>query len=514
MKEKVQACSDFIRQLETLEFELETNITTAKGSVSQTAEQMVAKIREREREAITALENTRLSRTEKLHSAKETAQSLKKQRNQAVEFANNLVQRSSSANIMQSKKNLEQRNKKLSEAQVPALPVSSFVKFVSACAPENLSLGFTTFNKIDVHRSTLEGMTEQFQAGKPAELLIFPKTSEGEISNIEQVHVEVLVQPADQMASSTICKKEDGDFQLKFVAKVPGTYKIEVKINGEKLASSPFTVQVKEREFEVVGKLDLQGEVLQGPTGIAVNSKGLITVADYSGHCVLIFDKEGKFVRKFGCRGDNAGQFNKPSDVTYMNDDEILVADEANHRIKQINVQTSFGKEGTGDREFKNPASVCMDGKGHVAVTEYYNNRVQVLTKDGAPVFKFGDSGSEKLGKPLGCVYHKNMFIVSDSNKNCFKVFDGSGKFLYKVGEEGEADGQFKSPWGLCVDKYDNLLVSDKLNGRIQQFTVEGIFTGKTSNNIKLEWPWGIATMPDDRILIADFKAKVVYIMS
>ena len=242
-------------------------------------------------------------------------------------------------------------------------------------------------------------------------------------------------------------------------------------------------------------------------------------MADHTGHCILIFDKEGKFIRKIGCHGKNAGQFNNPDDVTYLNDDEILVADEGNHRIQQINVQTgnfvkSFGKEGTGDGEFKNPASVCMDGKGHVVVTEYNNNRVQVLTKDGAPVFKFGDSGPEKLVKPLGCVYHKNMFIASDSNNKCLKVFDGSGKFLYKIGEEGEADGQFKSPWGLCVDKHDNVLVSDKLNGHIQQCTVEGIFTRKTSNNLKLKWPWGITTMPDDRFLIADFSAKEVYIMS
>ena len=87
MKEKVEACNDVIRQLEITEHDLETNITTAKRSVSQTAEQTITKIREREREAITALENTRVSSTEKLNSANETARSLKKQRSQAVEFA-------------------------------------------------------------------------------------------------------------------------------------------------------------------------------------------------------------------------------------------------------------------------------------------------------------------------------------------------------------------------------------------------------------------------------------------
>ncbi|XP_078377011.1 E3 ubiquitin-protein ligase TRIM45-like [Oculina patagonica] len=519
MKEKVQACSDVICQLEAMELELETNTATAKRSVSQTAEQMIAKIREREREAITALENTRVSRTEKLNSAKETAQSLKKQRNQAVEFANNLVERSTSVDIMQSKENLKQRYKELSEAQVPALPVSSFVRFVPTCAPENFSLGITAFNKIDVHRSTVEGLTENFQAGKTAEFSICPQTSEGEIRNNEQDQVEVLVEPADQVASSTTCKKEGGNFQVKFVPKVPGTYKIEVKINGEKLANSPFTVQVKERQFNVVGKLDLQGKVLQGPTGIAVNSKGLIALVDCAGHCILIFDKKGKFVRKFGCHGSNAGQFDRPLDVTYLNDDEILVADQCNHRIQQINVQTgnfvkSFGKEGIGDGEFKNPAGVCMDNKEHIVVAEHGNSRIQVLTKNGEPAFKFGDSGPEKLNNPVGCLCFKNIFIVTDKNNHCLKVFNDSGTFLYKTGGKGEANGQFKETLGLCIDKYDNLLVCDKLNGRIQQFTVEGTFTGKSTINLKLEWPWGITTMPDDRILIADYNGKQVYIMN
>jgi hypothetical protein len=189
----------------------------------------------------------------------------------------------------------------------------------------------------------------------------------------------------------------------------------------------------------------------QEPRGIAVNSKGLIAVADRERNCVLIFDKEGKFVRKFGCCGTNQGQLRGPASVTYMNDDEILVADEINHRIQRFNVQKgsfakSFGKYGTGEGEFQNPQSVCMDGEGRVVEADFDNDRIQVLTKDGKPVFTFGDSGSEKLNNPTGCIYHKNMIIVSDSSNHCLKVFDGSGKFLYKIGEKGKADGQLSFP--------------------------------------------------------------------
>ena len=376
-KEKMQACSDLIRQFETTEAELEANIAIAKRQVSETAEQMVAKIREREREVITLFEETRVLRIEKLHSAKKPVLSLEKQRKQAVDFANNLVQRSSSSDIMQSKKNLKQRFKVLSGAKVPPLPVSSFVKFVPTFAPDNWKLGFTVFNDIDVHRSTVEGLSQNFQAGKVLELSICPKTSEGEISNNEQDQVEVHAEPASQVATLTICKQQDGKFQVKFVATVPQTYNVTAKINGESLANSPFSIKVNERKFDVVGELKLNsGEVSLEPRGIAANSKGLIAVADRQSDSIVIFDKEGKHLRNVGSRGNNAGQLKRPADVTFLNDDEILVADELNHRIEQFNVQSgkfvkSLGKEGTGDGEFRNPSSVCMDNKGQVVVTDF-----------------------------------------------------------------------------------------------------------------------------------------------
>jgi len=82
------------------------------------------------------------------------------------------------------------------------------------------------------------------------------------------------------MASLMINEEFSGNLQVKFVPKVPGAYNITAKTNGEKLAKSPFKIQVKERPLELVGEFDLENEVLENPTGIAVNSKGLIAVAN------------------------------------------------------------------------------------------------------------------------------------------------------------------------------------------------------------------------------------------
>ena len=519
-KEKFKACSDASHELEEKEVQLETKVASAKREVSQIADQMVAKIREREREDIAALENTRVSGMEKLNSAKTQIESFAKQLNQAVEFAKNLVQRSSSSDIMQSKRNLEQRLEDLRKTPIAALPVSSFAKFVPTCDPENLSLGFMTTTEIDIHRSTVEGLTQDFQAGVQAEFIVHPRTHEKEQEDGVKCrfHVEVLMEPANKVASLIICDQEDGNFQVKFVPKVPDSFSITVKVNGAELETSPFTVQVKKRAIQVVSELDLKGEIPQTPHGVAVNSRGQVAVTD-DGGSILIFDKGGKCVRKLGCHGNNGGQFNCPVYLTYVSDDEILVVDELNHRIQQININTgdfvkSFGNQGTRDGEFQDPLSICLDGEGHIVVADCNNHRVQVLTEDGEPVFKFGDGGPGKLKKPSGCIYHKNNFIVSDRGNNCLKVFDSSGKFLYKIGEPGNGDGQLSGPWGLCIQQcgsHHNLLVCNFNNSRVDQFTVEGCFTGNTVG--MLQNPVAITTTPDGQILVADYAKEKIYIL-
>ena len=495
MNEKRNICNNVVREFEQIILDLETNVSTAKCKVSEAAEQMIAKVREREREAINALENTRVSKTEKLSSLKTQVQSLAKQINQAIEFAENLVQRSSSSDILQSKKSLEQRFKDLNESLVPKLPVSAFVRFVSTLEPESLTLGF-------VATSEPEGQEHHFQAGVEAEL------------------IDLNIEPAENVGSLMTSKREDGTFQVRFTPKVPGSYNVQLAVNTGKLSpKSIFTghVQVKQRRFEVVGELDLKGKIIQNSRSIAVNSiSRLIAVTDSSGHCILLFDGEGNYLRKIGCKGPSIGQLNTPCGITFINDSEILVADQLNHRIQQFNVQTgkgvrAFGKRGDGVGELRNPVGTFMDGEERIVVADLNNNRIQVFTKEGEPVFSFG---SGTLKDPMACIVHQNTFVVADSGNHCLKIFDGSGKFLCRIGEKGKADGQLNWPRDLSIEKsgnHHNILVCDRDNKRILQLTMEGSFTGKTV--AALQKPTGIGITPDGRILVPDFKAKKIFIL-
>jgi len=260
INERVNELTEVIRQFEYTASELENNVATAKREVSQAAGQMIELIREREREAIILLERTRVTKLERIDSAIREAQSLLKQLKQAVEFARNLTERSSSSDIMKNKETLKQQFEVLRESEVPKHDETSFVKFTAVSA-KDLKFGFIeTIPKADSNLSTLEGVEQFFQAGVEAEFTLCPKTTEGKMSNQADLRdqVQVLIEPAKDVTNLIVSEKEDGNLQLKFTPTVPGDYSIEVKINGDNLPTCPFTVLVKERELDVIGEFDLK----------------------------------------------------------------------------------------------------------------------------------------------------------------------------------------------------------------------------------------------------------------
>ena len=126
------------------------------------------------------------------------------------------------------------------------------------------------------------------------------------------------------------------------------------------------------------------------------------------------------------------------------------------------------------------------------------------MSREGQTISIFENIGSEKLNNPSSCLPYKNNFFVSDSGNQCIKAFDRSGTFLHKFGKRGNQDGQFNYPDGLLIDSFNNLLVCDQLNNRVQQFSLDGRFTGKSITY--LPNPRGIAATPDGRILVTTTK--------
>ena len=522
IKEKADLFRAELKKLEKTSEDVEMIIAIAKQEVSEATERVITKTRQQEKQLLESLEMTRGRRIKRINSTKQELESLVKQMNEAADFAENLVQRRSAADIIQNKNKLREKLEEFHGVEVPKHRQATFVKFTAA-SQHNFKLGSIQVSEKPpvAAKSTLEGLYQTFQAGVEAKFTLCPRTSGGEMSDHADLkdQVELLLKPAEDVTNVTVDEEYDRNVSLKFTPKVPGAYSIEVKINGDKLPTCPMIVQVKKRELVVVSELKLKffpRDTIRWLCGIAVNTKGQIVATDNFSHCVYLFDKNGNCLRTIGSMGSNTGQFQFPEGISFLNDNEVLIADLGNCRIQRLNIRTgtavkSFGQEGRGKGEFDRPIDVTVNDGERIVVTEYGNNRIQVMSKEGESIFTFGDRGPEKLHHPTCCIHHKNMFLVSDLDNNCIKAFDQSGTFLYKFGKVGSQDGQFDPPRSLLVDSSGYLLVCDSGNNRVQQFSLDGRFTGKCIT--RLSRPVAITKAPDGRILVVSHGEREVCIL-
>ncbi|MCA1724265.1 MAG: NHL repeat-containing protein, partial [Thermomicrobia bacterium] len=70
-----------------------------------------------------------------------------------------------------------------------------------------------------------------------------------------------------------------------------------------------------------------------GPRGIAIGPNSLLYVTDTGNSRVLVFDKNGTFVRMFGSFGSGNGQMDNPVGIAARADGTIAVADTNNARV-------------------------------------------------------------------------------------------------------------------------------------------------------------------------------------
>ena len=57
-------------------------------------------------------------------------------------------------------------------------------------------------------------------------------------------------------------------------------------------------------------------------------------VCDASNHRVQVFELSGKFITKFGSKGESVGELTHPVSMAVLSDGRIVVSDFKNHRIQ------------------------------------------------------------------------------------------------------------------------------------------------------------------------------------
>ncbi|MCX6619675.1 MAG: peptidyl-alpha-hydroxyglycine alpha-amidating lyase family protein [Acidobacteria bacterium] len=141
------------------------------------------------------------------------------------------------------------------------------------------------------------------------------------------------------------------------------------------------------------------------PTDVAFDPAGNIYVADgYGNSRVVKFSREGKFLREWGRRGREPGEFNTPHAIAVDQRGRVYVADRENYRVQVFDGDGKFLHQW---RNLGSPWGLQITPQQELYMADGYNGRVLKLTLDGAIVGTFGSMG--KLPGQLLFVHHLSV---------------------------------------------------------------------------------------------------------
>jgi DNA-binding beta-propeller fold protein YncE len=179
-------------------------------------------------------------------------------------------------------------------------------------------------------------------------------------------------------------------------------------------------------------------------TAVAVDSKDRVYVFNRGEHPVIVFDRDGRFLRSWG-----EGLFSRAHGITIGPDDSLWLTDDGNHTIRQ------FTPEG------------------------------KLLLTIGAA----GRPADPHSGKPFNrpthvalCPHTGDIYISDGYGNSRVHKYDPKGRHLLSWGEPGTDPGCFNVPHNMATDGDGYVYVADRENHRVQVFDANGRYQGQLNN--------------------------------
>ena len=299
---------------------------------------------------------------------------------------------------------------------------------------------------------------------------------------IKALHCELQAVRTGTGSKCSVKRRGQSQYEISFQPTIKGRHQLHITVKGQHIRGSPFSIAVKS-PVEKLGTpiLTIDGLGLCG--GVAVNRKGgEVVVSEWERHCVSVFSPSGERLRSFGTRGSGLGQFDHPSGVAMDGEGNILVADSENHRIQKLAMDGRFlaasPAKFLGPQKIASPIGIALNSKKN-QIYVIQNHCCHILNSDLTFFSTFGKEGSGKgqfkEPRDVACDSTGKVY-VADTGNHRIQVFTAEGKFLRVFGRHGQGKRHLDWPFGVAIDSSDMVYVSDRLNYRVAVLTSEGHF--------------------------------------
>src|SRR5262245_47128791 len=179
-------------------------------------------------------------------------------------------------------------------------------------------------------------------------------------------------------------------------------------------------------------------------TSVAVDAADNVYVFNRGAHPVIVFDREGAFVRSWG-----EGVFRRPHGITIGPDGTLWLTDDLHHTIRQ------FTPEG------------------------------KLLLTLGDPDTPSTLQGGQPFNRPTHvalCPRTGDIYVSDGYGNSRVHKYDPRGRHLFSWGEPGTDPGCFNVPHNIATDAQGLVYVADRENHRVQIFDDRGRYQGQWQN--------------------------------
>ena len=260
------------------------------------------------------------------------------------------------------------------------------------------------------------------------------------------------------------------------------------------------------RPIVTVGKIGRAPGELYNPRGVAIDENtNLIYIAEGEGSCrVSIFSETGEFINTFRHQ-----DMRKPRGIA-IHRDNLYVTDIGVSAVFKFKIEVDMrlvaklGGRRSGMRKFNYPYGLTVSTNGDVFVADYRNNRIQIL--DDSLHFQ-REITHRTMEHPLDVKLTPDEVYVLCGISSCILVFSHAGEKLRQFITRGTGMGmQIGSAYFFCLDRKQNLLITDWSNNEVRIFSKEGTHLhtiGEDGHEVgKFEFPRGIVLTKNLKLII------------